>query len=94
MSKTDALEGYLAGQFADADLAGQTDEQAAVDGLSKESLAAYREVLRQGRAVLSSPAVDWQRIADYANRRFDGEADARRWLTHIMDVLEQALKTL
>lgn len=92
VSNTDALYGYLAGQFADADLAGQTDEQAAADGLTSETRAAYEEVLKQGRIILASPSFDWSTIADYANRRFDNESQTRRWLTRMMDVLEEALK--
>ena len=91
---TDALYGYLAGQFADADLAGQTDEQAAIAGLSRETQAAYREVLDQGRAVLASASLDWHRIGDYANRVFHNEDEARRWLTRVMDLLDDALKRL
>lgn len=92
MSSVDAFYGYLAGQFADADLAGQTDAQAAVDGLSSETKAAYSEALDQGRAVLASPSLHWQRIGDYANRRFKNEAEARAWLTRMMYLLEAALR--
>lgn len=94
MSTNDALYGYLAGQFADADLLDLTDEQAAVDGLSIETKTAYDEVLRQGKAVLASRPLDWRRVADYANRIFKDEEDARRWLTRTMDLLEGALKKL
>lgn len=92
MSSDDAFYGYLAGQFADADLLGQTDEQAAADGVKPETKAAYRDVLAQGRAVLKSSALPWQRIGDYANRRFSSEAEACAWLTRMMNLLEEALK--
>lgn len=92
MSNSDSFNGYLAGQFADADLAGQTDEQAAVDGLRPETRAAYEDVLKEGRAILASPALEWRMIADYANRRFGDENEARSWLTHMMDVLEETLR--
>lgn len=92
VNNTDALYGYLAGQFADADLAGQTDEQAAVDGVTSETRAAYEDVLKEGRAILASPALEWRMIADYANRRFGDEDEARSWLTHMMDVLEETLR--
>ena len=94
MRSDDALYGYLAGQFADADLLDQTDEQAAVDGVSAEKRAAYTKVLAQGRAVLASSPFPWQRIGDYANRVFADEAEARRWLTRMMDLLEGALKKI
>lgn len=92
MDTSDALYGYLAGQFADADLLGLSDEQAAVDGLAPETKAAYRQVLEQGRALLASQPFDWQRVGDYANRIFKNEDDARRWLTRMMNLLEDALK--
>jgi uncharacterized protein (DUF2384 family) len=92
VSIDDELYGYLAGQFADADLLGQTDEQAAIDGVSVETKAAYQKVLGQGRAALASPSLKWQRIGDYANRVFKDEAEARTWLTRMMDLLEAALQ--
>lgn len=92
VSNTDALYGYLAGHFADADLAGQTDEQAAVDGLTPETRAAYEDVLRQGRVALAAASLDWTKLADYANRRFGSEDEARRWLSRMMAVLEAAIK--
>lgn len=92
MSTHDALYGYLAAQFADADLLGLSDEQAVVDGLTPETKAAYREVLDQGRTVLASRPLDWRRVSDYANRIFKNEEDARQWLTRMMDLLDAALK--
>lgn len=94
MSTHDALYGYLAAQFADADLLGLTDEQAAMDGLTQETKAAYSDVLDQGRAVLASRPLDWRRVSDYANRIFKNEEDARQWLTRMMDLLDEALKKL
>jgi hypothetical protein len=91
LSAHDALYGYLAGQFADADLLDRTDEQAAVDGLTPETKTAYGDVLAEGRAALASPSLDWRRVGDYANRMFDNEGEARAWLTRMMDLLEQAL---
>jgi hypothetical protein len=90
----DDLYGYLAGQFADAALLGQTDEQAAVAGVSAETKAAATDVLTQGHAVLASPSLDWGSIGDYANRRFNNEAEARIWLTRMMNLLDAALKKL
>jgi hypothetical protein len=92
LSTNDELYGYLAGQFADADLLGQTDEQAAVDGVSPDTKAAYKNVLGQGRALLASPSLKWQHIGDYANRIFKSEDETRRWLTRMMDLLDAALQ--
>jgi hypothetical protein len=92
VNRYDALYGYLAGQFSDSDLLGQTDEQAAVAGVCAAKQAAYEKVLSQGRAVLASTSFDWQRIGDYANRVFDDEDETRRWLKRMMDLLEATLK--
>lgn len=92
MNDTDDFYGYLAGQFADADLAGQTDEQAAIDGLTPETRAAYQNVFTVGRELLASSALDWKKIGDYANRRFLTEQEARDWLARMMNILEAALK--
>ncbi len=90
---SDVLDGYLAANFADADLAGLTDEQAAVQDLSRATLDWHRSVLREGRAVLAAPRLDWHRIADYANRGFIDEKQTRAWLSRMMDALEKALKS-
>lgn len=87
-----AFYGYLVGQFADADLLDQTDEQAAVAGISRSKRNAYEKVLKQGRALLKSDRFDWRRIADHANRDFGNETETRAWLTRMMDLLEEALK--
>jgi hypothetical protein len=87
-----AFYGYLAGQFADADLLDQTDEQAAVAGVSQSKRKAYEKVLAQGRALLKSDRLPWGRIADYANRDFGSEAETRAWLMRMMDRLEDALR--
>ncbi len=72
---------------------GQTDEQAAVDGVSSKTRAAYEEVLSQGRASWRRH-LSWQRIGDYVNRRFSNEGEARQWLKRMLDLLEDALKKL
>lgn len=86
--------GYLAGSFADADLLGLTDEQAAVAGLTERKRVAFEKVLKQGRNILASPRLDWDRIAKHANRDFQDELETRRWLTRMMDILEAALKKI
>lgn len=94
MAAADALHGYLMGHFADSDLLGLSDEQAAVDGVAADSRSAYADVLAEGRAALAAPRLDWRRVGDSANRRFAGEPEARTWLEHKMDLLEAALKRL
>lgn len=90
----DSLDGYLAGNFADADLAGLSDEQAAVEGLNAETAEWHRAVLKEGRDALAAPDLDWRRLADYANRNFQSEQEARQWLARMLDVLKRALGKL
>lgn len=91
---SDVLDGYLAANFADADLAGLTDEQAAVQYVSRATLDWHRSVLREGRAALAASRVDYRRIAEYANRGFTNEKQARVWLSRMMDVLQKAIDGL
>lgn len=84
--------GYLVGSFADADLLGQTDEQAAVARITVRKRVAYEKVLAQGRAILALPMLDWERIAGSANRDFKNEDETRAWLTRMMDLLDAALQ--
>jgi hypothetical protein len=85
-----SLLGYLAGNFSDTDL---SDEKAAVDGLNKNTVKWYKEVLQQGRGVLKE-SFDWQQIPDYANRTFDTKDKALVWLEKMMDTLEFGIKSL
>lgn len=94
MSTLDAFYGYLAAHFSDADLLGQTDEQAAVAEVSAESRQAYLEILAQGRRVLAAPTLEWKRIGGSANRYFESETEARAWLTRMMNLLEARLEQL
>lgn len=94
MNKSDpqwmSLLGYLAGNFSDTDL---PDEKAAVEGLNKNTVGWYKEVLQEGRGVLKVP-FDWRQIPNYANRTFDTEDKALVWLEQMMDTLEFAIKNL
>lgn len=94
MTEDDAYEdlyGFLAGQFADADLAGWSDEEAVCASLAPDTIAWHRQVLAAGRAALASPAFPWRKVADYANRVFDAEDEARAWLSRMLDLLEEQL---
>jgi hypothetical protein len=90
--KFPALDGFLAGNFADADLAGLSDEQAAVAQLRRATLDWHRQVLREGRAALRAPHLNWRHIADCANRAFTGEKQARAWLSRMMRELERGIE--
>lgn len=94
MTSRDAFYGYLAAHFSDADLLGQTDEQAAVADVTAEAREAYTEILAEGRRVLAAPTLDWKRIGGSANRYFESEIETRAWLTRMMDLLEARLEQL
>ncbi|HZS65288.1 MAG TPA: hypothetical protein VFA53_12440 [Xanthobacteraceae bacterium] len=91
LNKFEALEGFLAGNFADADLAGQSDDQAAVADLNSVTLPWHCEVLRQARIALREPRLDWRHIAGCANRPFSDEGEARAWLSRIAAALERGI---
>ena len=94
MSSRDTFYGYLAAHFSDADLLGQTDEQAAVAEVSVEARDTYNEILAEGRRVLAAPTLEWKRIGGSANRYFESEAETRAWLTRMIDLLEARLEQL
>lgn len=86
------LYGFLAGQFADADLAGWSDEEAACASLAPDTATWHRRVLAEGRAALAAPSFPWHAVADHANRVLDTEEDARAWLSRMLDVLEREIE--
>lgn len=89
-----ALAGYLAGQFADSDVAGVADDVAAKSALSHVTIDAHQLVLAQGTAFLADPKRDPKLIADWANRRFDTADGAERWLAYVLDELGAAVEKM
>ena len=87
-----ALAGYLTGQFADSDLAGETDEEAAVSSLTAVTHAAHMEVYEQGQEFLNFPDANYVLIGNWANRAFRDDEAAREWLAKMMKLLGAALE--
>lgn len=82
---------FLCAEFAEADLEGLTDEAVVLNCLEPQLQEWHRTVIAQGRAVLALRPFPWAAIADYANRHLETEAEARVWLTQVLDALEQHL---
>ncbi|WP_027834246.1 RNase A-like domain-containing protein [Maritalea myrionectae] len=89
-----ALAGYLAGQFADSDLAGLSDDVAVKSSLTHVSAEAHRLVLAQGADFLADPKHDPRLIEDWANRRFGTPDGATRWLAYVLEELSVALDSM
>lgn len=87
----ESLYSFLCAEFAEADLEGLTDEAVILNCLEPQLQQWHRTVIAQGRAVLAAQPFPWEAIADYANRHFESKAEARVWLTQILDGLEQQL---
>ena len=87
----DDLYGFLASEFADADLAGKTDEEVVRTCITPLRRDWHHQVLAQGRAALTSPGFPWRQVADYANRDLQSEEATAQWLTAMLDLLERCL---
>ncbi len=87
----DALYGFLASEFADADLEGKTDEQVVRSCITPLRTQWHGQVLAQGRAALASSALPWREVAHYANRDLRTEKSVTEWLTAMLDLLEHSL---
>ena len=85
------IEGYLAAVFADADLLGLADDQAIAASSGSRSAEADEAVLKAGRSLLAEDRIDWQRLANFANRQFESEQELRDWLNQVLDRLEKAV---
>ena len=83
---------FLAEQFADADLDGRSDEEVARSCAQASPADQHRVTIAEGRELLNTPNFPWYKIGDCANRYFETEAEAREWLTSILDVLEDAVR--
>ena len=87
----DDLYGFLASEFADADLERKTDEQVVRSCITPLHTQWHGQVLAQGRAALASSAFPWREVAHYANRDLRTEEAAAEWLTAMLDLLEHCL---
>lgn len=88
------LMSFLAAEFADADLEGKSDEEV-VRGCSQAGLGEWHgRIIAEGWALLSTPDFPWQQVGDYANRYFESEIEAREWLTNVLEVLDECIRTV
>lgn len=90
----ESLCSFLAAEFADADLANLTDAAVVSNCVELQLVSWHRTVIAQGRAALAAQPFPWEAIADYANRHFETESEARAWLTQMLDQLEQHLGSI
>jgi hypothetical protein len=93
MSEAD-LYGFLAGEFAAADLDGLSDAEIVRRTATPEATPWLRLVLASGRAMLAAHPFPWRKIASYANRTLANEEAARQWLGEILDLLHRELEKL
>ena len=87
----DDLYGFLASEFADADLEGKTDEEVVRSCITPLRTQWHGRVLAQGRAALVSSAFPWRDVAHYANRDLRTQEAVAKWLTAMLDLLEHCL---
>ena len=87
----DALYGFLASEFADADLEGKTDDEVVRSCITPLRTQWHGQVLAQGRAALASSAFPWREVAHYANRDLRTEEAVAEWLTTMLDLLANCL---
>lgn len=91
MPRFDDLYGFLAAEFADADLAGMSDADIVRRCITPEASEWLRQVLTTGHRALSATPFPWKKIASYANRDFTSAAQARAWLAETLDLLEREI---
>src|SRR6185312_262478 len=91
MPRFDDLYGFLAAEFADADLSGMSDAEIVRRAVTAEALDWLRRVLAEGRRALRASPFPWKKIASYANRDFAVATQARAWLTEMLDLLEREI---
>jgi hypothetical protein len=87
--KYENLYSFLSSEFADADLEGKSDEEVVRDSTNPNLVKWHRTIIAEGRSALNSPSFPWRKVGDYANRYFETEQAARKWLTQILNHLER-----
>ena len=85
------LYSFLCAEFADADLEGKSDEEVILSCTQLNETQWYRQIIAEGRTALDSPSFPWHQVANYANRYLPTEKAVRKWLTQMIDLLEQNL---
>jgi len=82
------LYSFLAAEFADADLEGKSDQEVVRSCPTPELVNWHRTIINEGRTALNSSSFPWRKVADYANRYFESEEEAKKWLIEILNLLE------
>ncbi|AOY84078.1 MAG: hypothetical protein F6K63_27140 [Moorea sp. SIO1G6] len=85
------LYSFLAGEFAEADFEGKSDQEVVLGCNNPELAKWHRTIIAEGRVALASRSFPWKDVGDYANRHFETEESARKWLTEMLDLLESGL---
>lgn len=85
------LYSFLCGEFAEADFEGKSDTEVILSCNNPELVSWHRSIIDEGRVALASPSFPWKDVGNYANRYFETEEAARKWLTQILDLLESCV---
>ncbi|MGB7439461.1 MAG: hypothetical protein WA919_00200 [Coleofasciculaceae cyanobacterium] len=93
-SSNENLYSFLAAEFADADLENKSDQEVVRNCPTSDLVKWHRKIIDEGRTALNSSSFPWQEIGDYANRYFETEEEARKWLTQMLDLLEEGLNQI
>ena len=93
-SNYENLYSFLSSEFADADLEGKSDEEVVRETTTPNLAAWHRTIIAEGRTALKSPSFPWRKVGDYANRYFETEQAARKWLTQVLNQLEHRIEKL
>ncbi len=94
MPRFDDLYGFLAAEFADADLSGMSDADVVRRRATPDAREWLHRVLADGRRALRTQPFPWRKIASYANRDFATAAEARAWLAEMLDLLEREIERI
>ncbi len=91
MSNFDLLS-FLVAEFADAGLAGKSDEEIAQSCVHAPLADWHRGIIAEGRVLLNTSNFPWEQIGDYANRYFETETEAREWLANVLEALDEGVR--
>lgn len=81
------LSNFLGSWFPDADLEEMSDEEVARKFKSISNAVERDAVLEEGERLLRQTALPLEEVEDEANRSFEDEDDARRWLSSVLSII-------
>ena len=88
------LFGFLAAEFANADLERKSDQEVVLGCIQPGLAEWHRGIIAEGWALLNTPNFPWCPVRDNANRYFETETEAREWLLNVLEVLEASVRTI